>query len=239
MKKIHLEVLPHLCYTCGRVRNNLEGRRKNEKRKKKQLFRQAWLCALGSRGVGGTGQYLAVPVPGGQIWRRTLPFDLYRAGAYLWLHDDHGRNGPGPHDRQKPGGRLRQLCQAGQARRVLRLRRLDQRHHPGADRTVLLGHRRLGHSVSGGVSRRPKPGAGGGRLLLRFHFQRCCNRDLLPGLCAVHAGHHLCGCAQRRRACLQSNDAGAGGAVGHYHCLLGHAAGSAGGRQVFPGAEPR
>ena len=34
MKKIHLEVLPHLCYTCGRVRNNLEGRRKNEKRKK-------------------------------------------------------------------------------------------------------------------------------------------------------------------------------------------------------------
>ena len=195
MKKIHLEVPFHLCYTCSHVKNNPEGRRKNGKRKKKQLFRQAGLCALGSRGVGGTGQYLAVPVPGGQIWRRNLPFDLYRAGAYLWLHDDHGRNGPGPHDRQKPGGRLRQLCQAGQARRVLRLRRLDQRHHPGADRTVLLGHRRLGHQVSGGIPAGQRPRARGRRLFLRVHFQRAVYGALLHRLCGSHAADHL-----RRRA---------------------------------------
>ena len=84
---------------------------------------------------------------------------------------------------KSPVGAYASFAKPGKRGGFLRLRRLDQRHHPGADRTVLLGHRRLGHPVSGGVSRRPKPGAGGGRLLLGFHFQRCCNRDLLPGLC--------------------------------------------------------
>ena len=33
-------------------------------------------------------------------------------------------------------------------KRLSRLWRLDQRHYPGLDRAVLLGHRRLGHQVS-------------------------------------------------------------------------------------------
>ena len=188
----------------------------------------------------GLGNIWRVPVPGGQIRRRNLPFDLYRAGAYLWLHDDHGRNGPGPHDRKKPGGRLRQLCQAGQARRVLRLRRLDQRHHPGADRTVLLGHRRLGHPVSGGVSRRPKPGAGGGRLSSRISFPTVLSTEICFLAFALFTlGIIFAGVRNGVERVSKVHDAGAGGAVGHYHCLLRHAAGSAGGRQVFPGAEPR
>ena len=50
-----------------------------------------------------------------------------------------------------------------------------------------------------------QPGAGGGRLSsLDFISNGAVGGDLLPGVCAVHAGHHLCGCAQRRRACVQS-----------------------------------
>lgn len=36
------------------------------------------------------------------------------------------------------------------------LRRLDKRHHPHPYRALLLGHRRLGHPVSGRLRQRPR-----------------------------------------------------------------------------------
>ena len=36
------------------------------------------------------------------------------------------------------------------------VRRLDQRHHPHPHRPLLLGHRRLGHPVSGRLRQRPR-----------------------------------------------------------------------------------
>ena len=40
------------------------------------------------------------------------------------------------------------FAKPGQKERIPRLWRLDQRRYPGADRAVLLGHRRLGHQIS-------------------------------------------------------------------------------------------
>ena len=150
LEKCSIVNAPPLCYTC--LCANYEIGRKQEnhgtKTKQKLVFRQARLCAVGCRGVGGAGQYLAVPVSGGQVRRRYFSADLYCAGADVRLHDDHGRDCPGPYDPQKPGQRLRCVCKAGTQKRVSRLWRLDQRRYPGADRAVLLGHRRLGHQIS-------------------------------------------------------------------------------------------
>ena len=63
-------------------------------------------------------------------------------------------------------------------------------------------------------------------------------RDRVPAVHLYHAGHHLCGCAQRRGARLQGDDAGAGGALGGHCRLLGHTARRTGRCKVFPGAQP-
>ena len=55
--------------------------------------------------------------------------------------------------------------------------RLAQRRHPDAHRAVLLGHRRLGHQVSGGIPAGQRPRACGRRLFLRVHFQRAVLRS--------------------------------------------------------------
>ena len=41
------------------------------------IFRQTWLCPVGSRHLGWLGQYLAVPIPGGKIWRWNFSADLH------------------------------------------------------------------------------------------------------------------------------------------------------------------
>ena len=58
---------------------------------------------------------------------------------------------------KSPVGAFKSLCKPNK-RGWLRLRRLDQRHHPDPDRAVLLGHRRLGHQISGRIIvARPEP----------------------------------------------------------------------------------
>ena len=86
---------------------------------------------------------------------------------------------------------------------------------------------------------RARQRAGRGRLFLRVHLQRRFGGDLLCHLHRLHAGDHLCGRAQRRGAGLQSHDAGAGGAFRHHRGVLRHPARGAGGREIFPRAEPR
>ena len=69
--------------------------------------------------------------------------------------------------------------------------------------------------------------------IFHFHFQRTVGRGVLSDLHGLYAGHHLCRCAQRRGACFQGDDAGAGGAFGGHCGLLGHAPGCVGRREVF------
>lgn len=38
---------------------------------------------VGSRRLGWLGQYLAVPIPGGKIWRWNFSADLHSAGGHL------------------------------------------------------------------------------------------------------------------------------------------------------------
>lgn len=46
-----------------------------------------------------------------KIRRRHFSAHLHPAGCHLWLHHDHCRNGAGPDDPQKPGGRLQPFWQ--------------------------------------------------------------------------------------------------------------------------------
>ena len=86
------------------------------------------------------------------------------AGVHVRLYHDRGGDGSGPDDQEEPGGRFRGLWQIKWRALV---RRLDQRHHPHPHRALLLGHRRLGHPVPGGLHCRARQGAGHGRLFLR------------------------------------------------------------------------
>ena len=145
----------------------------NQKQHKRSAFSgKIGFRSLRCRRVGGPRQHLALSLSCGQVRRRHLPAHLHHPRLHLRLHHDRGRDGAGPDDQEKPGGRVRLLRQKGRAF----LRRLDQRHHPHPHRALLLGHRRLGHPVSGRLHRRPRQRAGGGRLFLRLHFQRRCRR---------------------------------------------------------------
>ena len=86
---------------------------------------------------------------------------------------------------------------------------------------------------------RPRRQSGSGRLLLRLYHQRLAGRTGLFAVQPVHAGHYLCRCAQRRRARLQGDDAGAGGAVAGHCGLLCHPSRCTGGCEVFSGAQPQ
>jgi len=198
------------------------------------VFRQTRIRAVRRRCVGRVGKHLALPVSGRKIRRRHFSAHLHPAGCHLWLHHDHCRNGAGPDDPQKPGGRLQPFWQGEGAG----VRRLDQRRHPHPDRSLLFGHRRMGHPLSGPVSHRPRQRAGIGRVFLRLHLQRSAGRDRIPAVHLYHAGHHLCGRAQRRGARFQGDDAGAGGALGGHCRLLGHTARRTGRCKVFSGAQP-
>ena len=116
------------------------------------VFRQTRIRAVRRRCVGRVGKHLALPVSGRKIRRRHFSAHLHPAGCHLWLHHDHCRNGAGPDDPQKPGGRLQPFWQGEGAG----VRRLDQRRHPHPDRSLLFGHRRMGHPLSGPVSHRPR-----------------------------------------------------------------------------------
>ncbi len=48
------------------------------------------------------GEYLAVPIPGSQRWRRAVPGGLPSAAPYLWLHFAYHRNCNRAQDKTKP-----------------------------------------------------------------------------------------------------------------------------------------
>ena len=122
------------------------------KTKAQRLFRQDRLCAVGRRRFGGSGQHLAVSVPRREIRRRHFSAGVHRAGRYVWLYHDRGRNSAWPHDQKEPGGGIWRIRQKRQAE----IRRLDQCSHSHSDRTVLFGHWRLGHPVSFRICQRPR-----------------------------------------------------------------------------------
>ena len=200
-----------------------------------RLFGQDRIRSLRCRRVGGPRQHLALPLSCSQVRRRHLPAHLHHPRLHLRLHHDRSRDGTGPDDQEKPGGCVRLLRQKGRAF----LRRLDQRHHPHPHRPLLLGHRRLGHPVSGRLHRRPRQRAGSGRLFLRLHFQRPVGGDLLRHLYRLHPLYHLCRRAQRRGAGVQGDDAHPRGALRHHRRLLRHPPGRAGGCEILPRAQHR
>ena len=142
------------------------------KTKAQRLFRQDRLCAVGRRRFGRSGQHLAVSVPRREIRRRHFSAGVHRAGRHLWLHDDRGRNGTGPHDPQKPGGCLWRLWQKGRPA----VRRLDQCGHPYSDRAVLFGHWWMGHPLSVGVYQRHGSEPFAGRLFFPISFPADCRQ---------------------------------------------------------------
>ena len=76
-----------ICYT---VSCTTLGERKNGRttEKEKYIFRQARFCIGGSGRIGRAGQYMAIPVSRGKVWRRDLFARLYYPGADLWLFHD-------------------------------------------------------------------------------------------------------------------------------------------------------
>ena len=136
------------------------------------------------------------------------------SGADLRLYDDRRGNLDWPHDRQKPGRRIPSFRQVALAVRVGGWLNAD---HPDPHRAVLLGHRRLGHQVSGGIhcwataTRWRSDG-----YFSALHFQRRCLRSFAssslrrPRWLIIFAGVQ-----QRHRARLQADDADAGRAVRH------------------------
>lgn len=111
------------------------------------IFRQTWLCPVGSRRLGWLGQYLAVPIPGGKIWRWNFSADLHSAGGHLWLYNDYGRDSAGTDDPEKSGWGLCSFWKGTLAC----IWRMDQRGNSHFDCAVLFGYWRLGYQVSGGV----------------------------------------------------------------------------------------
>ena len=86
-----------------------------EQKQNKFVFRQARLCAVGCRGVGGAGQYLAVS----RIWRLSTAAVFFLL-IYIVLALTFGytmimaETALGRMTHKKPGQRLRHVCQARQ-----------------------------------------------------------------------------------------------------------------------------
>ena len=99
------------------------------------------------RRLGWLGQYLAVPIPGGKIWRWNFSADLHSAGGHLWLYNDYGRDSAGTDDPEKSGWGLCSFWKGTLAC----IWRMDQRGNSHFDCAVLFGYWRLGYQVSGGV----------------------------------------------------------------------------------------
>ena len=84
----------------------------NQKQHKRSaFFGQDRFRSLRCRRVGGPRQHLALPLSCGQVRRRHLPAHLHHPRLHLRLHHDRGRDGAGPDDQEKPGGRVRLLRQ--------------------------------------------------------------------------------------------------------------------------------
>ena len=82
-----------------------------------------------------------------EVWRRNLPAGVYHTGTDLRVYYDRCGVCPWTYDKKKSGGGISKLCK-GKKGGLAQLWRLDQRDHPGTDRTVLFCHRWLGGQIS-------------------------------------------------------------------------------------------
>ena len=78
-----------------------------------------------------------------------------------------------------------------------RMTRLDQRHYPDSDRSILLCHRRMGHQISDRIREGQQYPARRGRLFFRLHLKRSFHRALFCRFLPYYGRHHLRRCAKR------------------------------------------